>query len=123
MAFYEIETKDRRAITLFEVYYYREDTTSKYEHLVYKFNIHFLDAYEVSKNYGNLQDEFVKELQLLQSDFYDFMFNAMEKNLIKFRLEPSDYKTIEEEKKKVYDYILPKQKAFAERWSLKINCD
>lgn len=123
MAFYELETKNRRSITFFEVYYYCDDPEIKYETLKYKFNIHFLDAYEVSKTYGELQDEFVKELQLLQSDFYNWMYNAIERNLIKYKMEKASYKEVEAELKKIYDWFLPKLKSFAERWSLRINVD
>ena len=124
MAFYELETKDRKSITYFEVYYYREHVTDKYQHLKYKFNIHFQEAYEVSKSYNELQDKFVKELQQLQTNFYDLMFDMIERNKIKFFIEEgTDYKIIEEEKKKVYDYMLPQQKAFAEKWGLVTNVD
>ena len=124
MAFYELETKDRKSITYFEVYYYREHVTDKYQHLKYKFNIHVQEAYEVSKSYNELQDKFVQELQQLQTNFYDWMFDMIERNKIKFFIEEgTDYKIIEEEKKKVYDYMLPQQKAFAEKWGLVTNVD
>ena len=79
MAFYELETKDkpRKSISYFEVYYNSEGASSKYYTIKYKFKIYFKDAYEVSKRYGNLQDEFVNDLQLLQDDFYDFMYNII----------------------------------------------
>lgn len=123
MTFYEIETKNRKAITYFEVYYYREDISNKYKNLIYKFNIHFLSAYEVAQSYGDLKDKFAKELQLLQDDFYNYMYNAGFTNTIKMRLEKDDYKREEEEKKKIYDWFLPKQKAFADKWGLGINVD
>lgn len=125
MAFYNLETKDkpRRAITYFEVYYGREDTDCKYVTLKYKFNIYFLDAFEVSKSYGELQDTFVKELQLLQATFYDGMYNAVNTNKIKFRIDPDDYKGIDDEKTKIYQWFLPKQREFADKWGLGINVD
>lgn len=125
MAFYELETKDkpRKSISYFEVYYNSEGASSKYYTIKYKFKIYFKDAYEVSKRYGNLQDEFVNDLQLLQDDFYDFMYNIINKGLIKFKVTDDDYIGMDKEKKKVYDWFLPKQKAFADKWSLGINVD
>lgn len=121
MAFYNLR-KGGQNLTYFEVYYYSGERTKLT--LEYHFNINFLYSYEVSKMFGDKQDQFVKELDGLQTEFYDFMFCAIESGTIKpFLPLGTDYKIREDEKKKVYDWFLPKQKAFADKWGLVINVD
>lgn len=119
MAFYNLRPKNSlKDITDFEVWWDSNEGTCFI--LRRHFAINARNAYEVSKQYGKLQDEFIKELCLLQDDFYDGINNLVEHNIIK--CSDTNYKRLEEEKK-IYDWFLPKQKAFAERWNLIVNCD
>lgn len=78
----------------------------------------------MSKQYGKLQYAFIKELSSLKDDFYNGLANLVQHNVIKciFPLDTS-YTRLEEEKKKFYDWFLPKQKALAEQWNLYVNSD
>ena len=50
--------------------------------------------------------------------------NLVQHNVIKCMLPlDTSYTRLEEEKKKFYDWFLPKQKAFAEQWNLYVNSD
>ena len=123
MAFYNLRPKNSlNDITDFEIWW--DDNERTCFALEKHFSINTHNAYEVSKKYGKLQDEFINELCLLRDDFYDGLANLVEHNVIKcsFPLD-TGYKRLEEEKKKIYDWFLPKQKAFAERWNLVVNCD
>lgn len=123
MAFYNLRKISRGPnLTYFEVYWYSCDRTC--HTLEIHFNIHFLEAYEVSKMYGAKQDEFVKELDALQTEFYDGIFDMVEHSQLKATLPmESDYKEREVELKKIYDWFLPKQEAFAKKWGLYLNVD
>ena len=123
MAFYNLRPKNSlKDITDFEIWWDYNKRTCFI--LRRNFTINTRNAYEVSKQYGELQDEFIKELCLLQDDFYDGINNLVEHNIIKCSY-PLDtcYTILEEEKKKLYNWFLPKHKAFAERWNLVVNCD
>lgn len=123
MAFYNLrKTSGGPNLTCFEIYWYSYERTCRT--LERHFSINFLEAYEVSKTYGEKQDEFVKELDALQTEFYDGIFYMVERRQLKVSLPlESDYKEGEAELKKIYDWFLPKQKAFAEKWGLRINVD
>ena len=78
----------------------------------------------MSKKYVELQDEFIKELSLLKDAFYSVLANLVQHNVIKCMLPlDTSYTRLEEEKKKFYDWFLPKHKAFAEQWNLYVNSD
>ena len=67
---------------------------------------------------------FIKELQELKNSLYDYVYNEVERRRLKCTLpKGTDYKIQQAELKKIYDYFLPKQKAFAEKWGLRINVD
>lgn len=124
MAFYELETKDRKySVSYFEIYWCEVNRNCLT--LERAFNIHFQNAYEVSKQYNTLQNEFVNDLQSLQNDFYDWSCGyAVEHNIIKNSLpKDTNYKIQEAELKKIYDWFLPKQRAFADKWGLVVNVD
>lgn len=124
MAFYELETKDRKySVSYFEIYWCEVNRNCLT--LERAFNIHFQNAYEVSKQYNTLQNEFVNDLQRLQNDFYDWSCSyAIEHNIIKSSLpKDTNYKIQEAELKKIYDWFLPKQRAFADKWGLVVNVD
>lgn len=78
----------------------------------------------MSKQYGKLQYAVIKELSSLKDDFYNGLANLVHHNVIEY-IFPLDtnYTRLEEEKKKFYDWFLPKQKAFAEQRNLDVNCD
>lgn len=123
MACYNLRSKNSlKNITDFEIWYDSYERT----HFVLEshFTIDTLNAYEVSKQYGKLQYAFIKELSSLKDVFYSGLANLVQHNVIKciFPLDTS-YTRLEEEKKKFYDWFLPKQKAFAEQWNLDVNSD
>lgn len=76
------------------------------------------------QQYEELQYAFIKELSSLKDDFYNGLANLIQHNVIE-RMFPlnTNYTRLEEEKKKFYDWFLPKQKAFAEQWNLDVNSD
>ena len=123
MPYYNLEEKKgKNRFTDFEIYYYgagREELE-----LERHFQINIYGAFKVSKNYGDLQEEFIKELQELKNSLYDYVYNEVERRRLKCTLpKETDYKIQQAELKKIYDYFLPKQKAFAEKWGLRINVD
>lgn len=123
MAYYNLRSKNSfKNITDFEIWYDSYERT----HFVLErhFTIDTLNAYEVSKQYEELQYAFIKELSSLKDVFYNGLANLVQHNVIKcmFPLDTS-YIRLEEEKKKFYDWFLPKQKAFAEQWNLDVNSD
>ena len=78
----------------------------------------------MSKQYGKSQYVFIKELSSLKDDFYNGLANLVQHNVIECMLPlDTNYIRLEEEKKKFYDWFLPKHKAFAEQWNLDINYD
>lgn len=78
----------------------------------------------MSKQYEELQYAFIKELSSLKDVFYSGLANLVRHNVIKCMLPlDTSYARLEEEKKKFYDWFLPKQKAFAEQWNLYVNSD
>ena len=78
----------------------------------------------MSKQYGKLQYAVIKELSSLKDDFYNGLANLVQHNVIKCMLPlDTSHTRLEEEKKKFYDWFLPKQKAFAEQRNLDVNCD
>lgn len=123
MACYNLRPKNSlKNITGFEIWYDSYERT----HFVLEshFTIDTLNAYEVSKQYRELQDEFIKELSLLKDDFYNGLANLVQHNIIECMLPlDTSYTRLEEEKKKFYYWFLPKHKAFAERWNLDVNSD
>ena len=123
MACYNLRSKNSfKNITDFEIWYDSYERT----HFVLEshFTIDTLNTYEVSKQYEELQYAFIKELSSLKDVFYNGLANLVQHNVIKciFPLDTS-YARLEEEKKKFYDWFLPKQKAFAEQWNLYVNSD
>lgn len=123
MAFYNLETKDRKyRFTEFEIWW--DDYKHTESHLEHYFRIYFEEAYKVSKTYGERQDEFVSDLQKLKDDFYDGICGMIERKELNIYM-PKEVEYIIKEKEliKIYDYFLPKQKAFAEKWGLGINVD
>ena len=123
MAFYNLETKDRKfRFTDFEIWW--SDYKYTESHLEHFFKINLEEAYKVSKTYGDRQDEFVADLQKLRDAFYDGICELIKRKELQIYM-PKDIKYIIKEKEliKIYDYFLPKQKAFAEKWGLRINVD
>ena len=123
MTCYNLRSKNSlKNITDFEIWFDSYERT----HFVLEshFTINTLNAYEVSKQYEELQYAFIKELSSLKDVFYNGLDNLVHHNVIEY-IFPLDtnYTRLEEEKKKFYDWFLPKQKAFAERWNLDVNCD
>lgn len=123
MACYNLRSKNSlKNITDWEIWWDSNERTCFV--LESHFTICILNAYEVSKQYGELQDAFIKELSLLKDDFYSVLANLVQHNVIECMLPlDTSYTRLEEEKKKFYDQFLPKHKAFAERWNLDVNCD
>lgn len=123
MACYNLRPKNSfKSIIDFEIWWDPNERTCFV--LESHFTIRILNAYEVSKQYGELQDEFIKELSSLKDDFYNGLANLVQHNVIECMLPlDTSYTRLEEEKKKFYDWFLPKHKAFAERWNLEINSD
>lgn len=123
MACYNLRPKNSfKNITDFEIWWDSNERTCFV--LESHFTICILNAYEVSKQYGELQDEFIKELSLLKDAFYSVLANLVQHKVIECMLPlDTSYTRLEEEKKKFYDQFLPKHKAFAERWNLDVNSD
>lgn len=123
MAFYNLRPKNSfKNITDFEIWWvFRKEYGYTLE---YHFRINLLPTYETSKTYGKLQDEFIKELSSLKDDFYGTIYNLNYNNNLTIELPVSaDTEKLYEIEKKICDWFLPKQKAFAERWNLEINSD
>lgn len=123
MAFYNLRPKNSfKSITDFEIWWvFRKEYGYTLE---YHFRINLLPTYETSKTYGKLQDEFIKELSSLKDDFYGTIYNLNYNNNLTIELPISaDTEKLYEIEKKICDWFLPKQKAFAERWNLEINSD
>lgn len=123
MACYNLRPKNSlKDITDFEIWWDSNERTRFVLRRNFAIDTH--NAYEVSKQYVELQDEFIQELCLLQDVFYDGINNFVEHNIIKclYPLDTCDT-ILEKEKKKLYDWFLPKQEEFAERWNLVVNCD
>lgn len=118
MACYNLRSKNSpRNITDFEIWYDSYERT----HFVLEshFTIDTLNAYGVSKQYGELQDVFIKELSSLKDVFYNGLANLVQHNVIEYIFSlDTNYTRLEEEKKKFYDWFLLKQKAFVERRNL-----
>lgn len=116
------KTSGGQNITDCEVYYYsgfRNCLT-----LEYHFRINFLVAYNVAKTFGDRQDQFAKELDNLQTEFYDYISGSIERNKIKYSLPlGTDYKISEPIVSEIYKWFLPKQEAFAKKWGLYLNVD
>lgn len=121
--FYNLESKDRKyRFTDFEIWW--DDYKRTEEHLEHHFFICFEEAYKMSKTYKEKQDEFISDLQKLKDDFHTGICDMIEKKELTIYLPKDTPTDIEEkEKQKIYDYFLPKQRAFAEKWNLSINID
>lgn len=123
MACYNLRPKNSfKSITDFEIWWvFRKEYGYTLE---YHFRINLLPTYETSKTYCKLQDEFIKELSLLKDDFYGTIYNLNYNNNLTIELPVSaDTEKLYEIEKKICDWFLPKQKAFAERWNLDVNSD
>lgn len=123
MAFYSLRPKNSlNDIADFETWWvFRKEYGYTLE---YHFRINLLPAYETSKTYGKLQDEFIKKLSSLKDDFYGTMYNLSYNNNLIIELPVSaDANKLCEIEKRICDWFLPKHKVFAERWNLEINSD
>ena len=99
MTCYNLRSKNSlKNITDFEIWYDSYERT----HFVLEshFTIDILNAYEVSKQYEELQYAFIKELSSLKDDFYNGLVNLIQHNVIE-RMLPLDtsYIKLEEERK------------------------
>ena len=126
MAFYNLrERSNSKDLTDFSIYYYSEN--GKDYHLKYSFSVDFYQVYHFAKNLKD-GDKFVEELDLLRCSLYDFIFNNVSNNKIKYLYTeeelgdeyPAKY---DKDLKIIYDWFLPKQKEFAKKWNLYINVD
>ena len=120
---FKLEDKEGKAFTYFEVGYVKSAGLDQYETILNIFTINTLRAYQVSKQFGNMQDQFMEELQKLHDDFYDWVDTAHEKDLVKWIMPEKDFKGQQEVIQVVHDYFLPRQLAFAKKWGLSVNED
>lgn len=131
MAFYNLRSSDGKfEFTDWEVYYYRGDVNDKYD-LKYPYNTFVLDIYKyariLAQKYGEEKAlQFVEELNELEGKFNDFIFDSICSGKIKYCYgkDAGGYPAVyDKDLKIIYDYFLPLQKEFADKWDLYVNCD
>lgn len=132
MAFYNLRSSDGKfEFTDWEVYYYRGDVNDKYV-LKYPYNTFVLDIYKyariLAQKYGEEKAlKFVEELNELEGKFNDFISDSLCFGKIKYcygKDAGDTYPAIyDKDLKIIYDYFLPLQKEFADKWDLYVNCD
>lgn len=127
MAFYNLRERSSSVnLTDFEAYYDYSEYCG-YRHLQYHFNVYFDAVYYFAKSLGDKGDEFINDLKKLREDFYNIMYDKMNKCEIAdcyYKSNCKDYNSpCEKDIKKIYDIFLPMQKEFAVKWGLEINDD
>lgn len=127
MPYYNLRERTGSAnLTDFEAYYDYSEYCS-YSHLQYHFNVYFDAVYYFAKSLGDKGDEFINDLKKLRDDFYNIMYDKINKCEISdcyYKSNCKDYNSpCKKDIKKIYDIFLPLQKEFAEKWNLYINCD
>lgn len=127
MAFYNLRERSGSVnLTDFEAYYSHDESNDPYK-LSYHFRVEFHAVYYFAKSLRDKGDEFINDLKKLREDFYNIMYDKINKCEIAYsykKEECTGYPAVyEKDVKKIYDLFLPMQKEFAEKWNLYINCD
>ena len=119
--YYQITTKDNQPLAEFKVFY-DDDKLN----VTYYFDLYLKPTYSYAKSLSD-GDLFIEQLTKLREDLYDFFINCREKKIISTKITDKDYKIclkkMDEDKKTIENWFLPKLKAFIKDWNLCLNED